>query len=72
MPDKFHLRPLHRQRQGRHKTVRVLNQEELCALLGVEAPSLAEHLEELGWPFHRDGAGRLWATQPSDDIKRGK
>ena len=73
MAEKFRVRPLHRQRQGQHKRVRVLNQEELCALLEVDAPNLAARLEALGWRFHRDGAGNLWATaSPDGELKRDK
>jgi hypothetical protein len=63
MPDKFRLRPLHRQRQPRRKVVRVLNQDELAERLGVELPQLCGRLNELGWPFHQDSAGRIWATE---------
>ena len=66
MPDKFRLRPLHRQRLTRRKTVRVLNQDELSERLGVAAESLPERLAELDWPYHRDGSGRIWATERPD------
>lgn len=61
--DRF-IRPLHRQR-GRHRTTRVLDQEELAARFGVTADALASRLDELGWRYHRDSTGRIWATDQS-------
>jgi len=43
--------------------VRVLDQEELARLLEVEASGLRRRLEELGWRFHEDSMGRLWAME---------
>lgn len=59
----FRTRALHRQRTSRRKPVRVLNDTELAERLGVSVAQVADRLTELGWPFHRDSAGRLWATQ---------
>lgn len=56
------IRPLHRQR-GRHKTVRVLGEAELTVLLGVSAAELPERLIAIGWRYHEDSAGRVWATE---------
>jgi DNA-binding transcriptional regulator YdaS (Cro superfamily) len=63
VPDDFRIRPLHRQRGGRRKAVRVLDQAELADLLGVAPADLAQRLNELGWHYHRDSAGRIWATE---------
>ncbi|MEQ8860064.1 MAG: hypothetical protein RIC56_15575 [Pseudomonadales bacterium] len=60
-PDNL-IRPLHRQR-GRHKTVRVLGEAELIALLGVSAAELPERLTAIGWRYHEDSVGRVWATE---------
>ena len=62
MTDDKLIRPLHRQR-GRHRTVRVLGEEELVELLGVPAEQLPARLQALGWRFHQDGGGRVWATE---------
>jgi hypothetical protein len=62
------IRPLHRQRSGRHRTVRVLGQEELAERLNVAPEGVAERLRELGWRFHQDSAGRIWATD--QDVSR--
>lgn len=59
------IRPLHRQRSGRHRTVRVLDHVELAALLDVPEGRVAARLDELGWRFHVDSAGRVWATDQS-------
>jgi hypothetical protein len=71
MPDdSFRVRPLHRQRGGRRKPVRVLDQGELARLLRVQPEQVGERLTELGWRFHCDPAGRIWATEqalPEDD-----
>ncbi|MEZ5559028.1 MAG: hypothetical protein R3E86_10885 [Pseudomonadales bacterium] len=74
----FRLRPLHRQRRGRHRQVRVLNQTELSALLGVTPEVLKERLDQLGWRYHEDSTGQLWATPqgnlsgvPPDEGPRG-
>ena len=60
----FKLRPLHRRRKGRRKRVEVLNQNELAQRLGVGVPQLRQRLDELGWRYHEDSAGALWATPP--------
>lgn len=60
----FRIRPLHRQRSGRRKRVTVLNQEELAELLDVSVTDLRARLDELGWRYHQDSAGALWATPP--------
>jgi hypothetical protein len=68
MPD-FKLRPLHRRRHGRRKRVEVLNQQELAERLGLEGVDCAQlrrRLDQLGWHYHTDSAGRLWATLPAD------
>lgn len=62
----FKLRPLHRRRKGRRKRVQVLNQDELAARLGVEVTQLAERMDSLGWHYHRDSTGALWASPPED------
>ena len=62
----FKLRPLHRRRKGRRKRVEVLNQEELAQRLGVAVPQLRQRLDELGWRYHQDSTGALWATPPAD------
>jgi len=58
------IRPLHRQR-GRHKTVRVLDQQELAELFGVAVEALPATLEAAGWGYHQDSAGLIWATDQS-------
>jgi hypothetical protein len=60
----FKIRPLHRRRTRRRKRVAVLNQQELAELLNVSVADLADVLDELGWRYHRDSAGALWATPP--------
>ncbi len=60
----FKIRPLHRRRTKRRKRVSVLNQQELAELLSVSILNLAGVLDELGWRYHRDSAGALWATPP--------
>lgn len=62
------IRPLHRQRSGRHRTVKVLGQEELAQRFEVPPERVAERLRELGWRFHEDSSGRIWATD--QDVSR--
>ena len=62
----FKLRPLHRRRKGRRKRVEVLNQDELAQRLGVGVEQLRQRLDELGWHYHQDSAGALWATPPAE------
>lgn len=64
------IRPLHRQRNARHQPVRILDQQELAALLGVEFDAVEARLEQLGWRFHSDSSGRIWATEqaPPDRV----
>ena len=64
----FKLRPLHRRRQGRRKRVEVLNQDELAERLGVGLSELRQQLDELGWAYHEDSTGALWATPPTQTI----
>jgi hypothetical protein len=59
------IRPLHRQRNVRHQPVRILDQQELATLLGVEFDAVEARLEQLGWRFHSDSTGRIWATEQS-------
>ena len=63
----FKLRPLHRQRSRRHKTVSVLSQVELAERLGVRPKDVKAKLLELGWSFHEDSAGSLWASPQDTD-----
>lgn len=66
--DGFHLRPLHRQRSPRHKPARVLGQQELAELLRVAPEDVKARLVTLGWRFHEDSLGAIWATeQPLPD-----
>jgi len=60
----FRIRPLHRRRKGRRKRVAVLNQDELAELLKVDPADLRTKLDELGWGYHQDSLGALWATPP--------
>ncbi len=60
----FKIRPLHRRRHGRRKRVAVLNQRELAELLNVSLDDLRARLDELGWRYHQDSTGALWATPP--------
>jgi hypothetical protein len=60
----FKIRPLHRRRKGRRKRVAVLNQVELAELLRVSIVDLRATLDDLGWGYHQDSAGALWATPP--------
>lgn len=69
MPIDRLIRPLHRQR-GRHKTVRVLDQQELAALFDVAVDALPETLQAAGWRYHQDSAGMIWATDQSADSIR--
>lgn len=73
-PDRL-IRPLHRQR-GRHRTVRVLGEEELTDLLGVSAAELTDRLDGIGWRYHVDSAGRVWASEqappPDQDTDGGR
>jgi len=61
----FRIRPLHRRRKGRRKRVAVLNQDELAQLLNLPLADLRARLDELGWRYHEDSAGALWATPPN-------
>jgi hypothetical protein len=54
--------PLHRQRKGRRRPVKVMNHAELAAHFGVEQDQLKAALIEAGWSFHEDAAGKLWAS----------
>jgi hypothetical protein len=63
------IRPLHRQR-GRHRTVRVLDQQELADLFAVPVAALPQTLEAAGWRYHQDSAGMIWATDQSEDSMR--
>ena len=65
----FKLTPLHRRRKGRRKRVEVLNQDELAQRLGVPVPQLRQRLDELGWRYHEDSAGALWATPPTSSDR---
>jgi hypothetical protein len=70
MPDDdFRIRPLHRQRSGARKSVRVLDQDELAALLGTDRADVGKRLDELGWRYHQDSAGHIWATE--QELPRG-
>lgn len=60
------IRPLHRQRGRRYRSVRVFDQDELAERLGIAPADVPQRLSELGWPFHLDGGGRVWATEPPD------
>lgn len=60
----FRIRPLHRRRKGRRKRVAVLNQDELAELCKVAPGDLRAKLDELGWSYHQDSLGALWATPP--------
>lgn len=60
----FKIRPLHRGRRGRRKRVEVLNQQELAELLEVDLEHLRNRLDDLGWHYHTDSNGALWATPP--------
>ncbi len=66
----FKLRPLHRRRHGKRKTVAVLNQQELAEYLGVTTAELRKTLDELGCPYHVDSAGNLWAAPPTKDVRQ--
>ncbi len=66
----FKLRPLHRRRRGKRKTVAVLNQQELAERLGVTVAELRKTLDELSCPYHVDSAGNLWAAPPTDYVSR--
>jgi hypothetical protein len=46
--------------------VRVLDQGELASLLGVDSADVAARLDELGWHYHQDSAGRIWATEQGE------
>jgi hypothetical protein len=61
--DSFRVRPLHRLRSRRRKSVQVLNQDELARLLGIDSQDVGNRLDELGWRYHRDSAGCIWATE---------
>ncbi len=60
----FKLRPLHR-RRSRRKPVSVLNHAELAERFGVAHEEVKGKLLELGWRFHEDSSGGLWA-KPQD------
>ena len=66
----FKLRPLHRRRHGKRKTVAVLNQQELAEYLGITTAELRKTLDELGCPYHVDSAGNLWAAPPTEDVRQ--
>ncbi len=66
----FKLRPLHRRRHGRRKTVAVLNQEELAERLGVTTAELKGTLDVMGCAYHVDSAGNLWAAPPPKDDQQ--
>ncbi len=66
----FKLRPLHRRRHGKRKTVAVLNQQELAERLGVTVALLKKTLDDMGYPYHVDSAGNLWAAPPTEDVRR--
>lgn len=63
----FKLRPLHRQRSRRRTPVAVFNHEELAARLEVTVDEVKAKLVELGWSFHEDSGGNLWATPQDTD-----
>ena len=60
----FKIRPLHRQRNRRRKPAQVLDHDELAELLGVSHDNVAQELARLGWGYHEDSNGRVWATPP--------
>ena len=60
----FKLRPLHRRRKGRRPRIEVLNQQELAERLGVAKDDVKRCLDEIGWAYHQDSAGAIWATPP--------
>jgi hypothetical protein len=62
MAEDFRLRPLHRQRRSRRRTVQVLNQAELAECFGVPHDQVRDALLAAGWQFHEDSTGALWAT----------
>lgn len=63
---------LHRQRKGRRRTVRVMDMAEIAthfALPEATDPAAIESaLQEAGWPYHRDAAGRLWSVARDSDT----
>jgi hypothetical protein len=67
----FKLRPLHRQRTRRTPTRRVLDQTELAAHFGVEPGEVKRALEAVGWDYHEDAAGRIWASVPKTLLETG-
>lgn len=67
----FKLRPLHRQRTRRTPTRRVLDQNELAAHFGVEPGEVRSALEAVGWDYHEDAAGRIWASVPKALLETG-
>lgn len=67
----FKLRPLHRQRTRRTPTRRVLDQTELAAHFGVEPGEVRCALEAVGWDYHEDAAGRIWASVPKALLESG-
>ncbi len=66
----FKAAPLHRRRRGRRrgKNVRVLDETELCLVLDTTRAELAQELERLGWPYHRDAAQQIWCTVPVEQV----
>lgn len=62
----FKIRPLHRQRKGRRKTAKVLDQAELAGWLNVSPDAVEETLDAMKWPYHKDSAGKIWARAPDE------
>jgi len=55
---------LHRQRKGRRKTVKVMDDHELATHFQVAQDQLKPTLIAAGWQFHEDANGRLWSVPP--------
>ena len=66
----FKAAPLHRRRRGRRrgKNVRVLDETELCLVLGKPRTELTRELDRLEWPYHRDAAQQIWCTVPVEQV----